>query len=165
MRVSIGLITKPHGVKGEVKIFPDTYDEVIFKKLKDIFINGKPYVLEYAKAAAGYIIAKLKGVEDIETAELLRNSRIEIDEKDRLKLPEGTHYIRDLIGCGVYAGEERIGDLIDVLQNGAADVYVVGGKDGEIMFPALKKLLKRVDTDNKIIVLDKKIFDETVVFN
>ena len=39
--LTIGEITKPHGVKGEVKVFPLTDDINRFKKLKRVFIEGK----------------------------------------------------------------------------------------------------------------------------
>jgi 16S rRNA processing protein RimM len=165
MKVAIGKISKPHGVKGELKVLPDTFDDGIFKKLKSVFIDEKTFILEYAKIAGGYIILKLEGVDDMNAAELFRNKEIQIEKGQRLKLPDGFHYISDLIGCGVYVGEKRIGGLVDVLQNGAADVYVVDGGESEIMFPALENLLTRIDTDNKIIVLDEKRFGETAVFN
>jgi 16S rRNA processing protein RimM len=160
------MITKPHGVRGEIRLLPDVYDQAVFLKLKELYVDNKTYALEYAKIANDYIIVKIKGVDDRDAADAFRNKTAEIDEKDQAKLPEGVHYIRDLIGCGVYAGEERIGTVKDVLQNGAADVYVVIGDDGrEIMFPALKDLIKKTDTENKIIVLDKKRLDETAVYS
>ncbi|MDR3263388.1 MAG: ribosome maturation factor RimM [Clostridiales bacterium] len=165
MRISIGYISKPHGLKGELKVLPETYDAAIFKKLKELYVDGKAYKAEYAKPANGYVIVKLGGIDNADAAGLFRNKTVEIDEKDRMKLPAGVHYISDLIGCGVYAGETRIGELADVLQNGAADVYVVKDGGKEIMFPALKDLLKKVDTENKLILLDEKRFNETAVYN
>jgi 16S rRNA processing protein RimM len=164
-KVTIAKIAKPHGVKGELKVLPDTFDDGIFKKLKSVFIDGKSFAAEYAKIANGYVILKLAGVDDMNAAELFRNKTVQIEKSRRLKLPDGFHYISDLVGCGVYVGERRLGTLADVLQNGAADVYVVDGGDDEIMFPALENLLMRIDTDNKIIVLDEKRFGETAVFN
>jgi 16S rRNA processing protein RimM len=165
MKVTIGKISKPHGVKGELKVLPDTFDDGIFKKLESVFIEEKTFILEYAKIANGYVILKLEGVDGMDAAEAFRNKVIQIEKSRRLKLPDGFHYISDLIGCGVYAGERRIGELAEVLQNGAADVYVVDGVESEIMFPAVESLLIRIDTDNKIIVLDEKRFGETAVFN
>jgi 16S rRNA processing protein RimM len=34
-RFQVGIITSPHGVKGEVKVYPTTSDNNRFKKLKD----------------------------------------------------------------------------------------------------------------------------------
>ncbi|MDR2047698.1 MAG: ribosome maturation factor RimM [Clostridiales bacterium] len=161
----IAKITKPHGVRGELKVLPDTYDDGVFKKLKSVFIDGKMFALEYAKFAGGYIILKLAGIDDMNAAESLRDKSVSIDEAERPKLPNGVHYISDLLGCGVYVGEKRIGELSDVLQNGAADVYVADGGEYEIMFPALKDLLKKIDTANKLIILNEKRFGETAVYN
>jgi 16S rRNA processing protein RimM len=165
MKITIGKISKPHGVKGELKVLPDTFDDGVFNKLKSVFIDGRTFAAEYAKIANGYVILKLAGIDGMNAAEVFRNKAVQIEKKQRLKLPDGFHYISDLAGCGVFVGERRIGVLAAVLQNGAADVYVVDGGEGEIMFPAIENLLLKVDTDNKIIVLDEKRFGETAVFN
>lgn len=159
----MGTVSKPHGIKGEVKVLSDTYDRALFSKLKSVYIDGRPYGLESIKLANTFVIFKLRGIDSVEAADFLRNKAVEIDKKDRLPLPADMFYINDLVGCGVYAGLNRIGELKGVLQNGAADVYIVRGENGDIMFPALKELLVRVDIGNKIIVLDEKRFAETAV--
>ena len=40
-RLQVGIITSPHGVRGEVKVFPTTDDNNRFKKLKDCYIEYK----------------------------------------------------------------------------------------------------------------------------
>ena len=57
-----------------------------------------------------------------------------------------------------------IGTLEDVLQNGAADVYVFrGGEFGEVMVPALKDLMLSVDVANKKIVMSRNRLAEVAV--
>jgi 16S rRNA processing protein RimM len=163
MRVRVGTVSKPHGIKGEVKVLSDTYDRAVFGGLKSVYIDGKPYGLESVRLANAFVILKLKGIDGIDAADLFRSKAVEIDKKDRLPLPADMFYINDLVGCGVYVGLNRIGELKGVLQNGAADVYIVRGENGDIMFPALKDLLLRVDIGNKIIALDEKRFGETAV--
>jgi 16S rRNA processing protein RimM len=165
-KVAVGVMSKTHGVKGELKLLADVYDDKLFKKLKKIYANGVCYDIERAKIAGGYIIIKLKGIDGVDTASALKNCVVEIDEQDRLELPPNTYYISELIGCRVFFDDKtEVGEVVDIAQNGAADVYVLRSADNsEIMFPALKDLLQLVDTANKTIIIDKKRFGETAVF-
>ena len=97
-------------------------------------------------------------------AELLRNKDLEVDRKDAVRLDKDRYFIVDIISCDVFVGEEKIGTLIDVLQYGSADVYVISTKKGKAMIPAIKRILVSVDVDNKKIVLDKQAYDDLVVY-
>ncbi len=74
-------------------------------------------------------------------------------------------YIVDILGSDVYVGGDRIGELIDVLQYGSADVYVIKTENGSVSVPALKETLKQVDTEEGKIILDRLMFDRTAVYN
>ena len=39
--LQVGVITTPHGVRGEVKVFPTTDDPTRFKQLKTVLKNFK----------------------------------------------------------------------------------------------------------------------------
>ena len=87
-----------------------------------------------------------------------------MNKADAVKLEEGRYFIVDIVGCEVFVEDKSIGKVDEVLQNGAADVYVIKSGDKECMVPALKKLLVKVDCDAKKIILDKQVFEEVVVY-
>ena len=165
----IGTITKPQGIRGEVKILPLTDDITRFVRLKKIFIqNGSVYEereVDSARVDNSFAYIKLAGVEDMSAADSLRGKDVFVDRKNAVRLPKGRWFIADLIGCKVQgdAGSE-IGVLGDVLQAGGNDVYVVkkGGKT--LMFPAIKALLVSVDVETKLIVVDEKRLQEVAVY-
>ena len=107
----------------------------------------------------------LKGVDDMDSAELLRGKMISVSRADLPKLEAGSYYIADLLGIDVYVAGERIGELVDVLQYGSADVYVVRSESGTCSFPALKQLIKSVDVEKGEMVLDDMVFLRVVVYN
>ncbi len=52
----------------------------------------------------------------------------------------------------------------DVLQYGSADVYVISTSKGKAMIPAIDRIIKQVDIDNKKILLDKDAWADLVVY-
>ena len=163
-RYAIGLIRKPHGVRGAVKVGPLTDDVARFKQLKVVYINNNKYNVEKAQISNDEIILSFKEVTTCDMAEELRNKEIFVDKKDAVKLEEGRYFVVDIIGCEVFVEDKSIGKITEVLQHGAADVYVIKSQDKECMVPALKKLLQNVDVDNKKIIFDKEVFEQVAVY-
>ena len=100
-KFKVGLIVKPQGVKGEVKVQPLTDDIYRFKKLKNVFIDGVSHKVIGVKIADGFCILSLFGVSDRNNAELFRGKFIEVVREDANELEEGRYFIADIIGCKV----------------------------------------------------------------
>lgn len=165
-KIVVGKILKSQGIKGEVKVLPITDDVTRFKKLKTVFIDENEYKVESVRIDSSFAYVKFCEVTDRNTADTLKDKEILIDRKDAVKLPEGSYFVVDLIGCKVFVEEKEIGTLTYVLDyTGSANVYEVTLPSGKtMMFPALKKVLKNIDVQNKIIVLDKESLSEVVVY-
>ena len=94
------------------------------------------------------VIAKLEGVDTPEQAEKLRN-KILYMHRDDLELDDDTYFIQDLIGIEVRDIETGViyGKIVDVMQTGANDVYVIKGKDREYLVPAIADVVISTDID------------------
>jgi 16S rRNA processing protein RimM len=94
-----------------------------------------------------FVMIKFGGIDDMNAAETLRGAEIKIDDSEALPLGEDEYYIRDLLGLRVVTDEgETLGELSDVLQTGANDVYVVKNKnDGQVLIPAIAQCVLDVD--------------------
>ncbi|MBQ1817944.1 MAG: 16S rRNA processing protein RimM [Clostridia bacterium] len=164
----IAQILRPHGIKGEVKVYPLTDDPSRFKRLKEAYLERggqyEPIGVTSAKFAAGAVVLGLEGVTSPEQAESLRGLYICVDRAHAVKLPAGTYFVSDIIGCEVRstAGAE-LGRVTDVLETNANDVYVIEGQR-KLMVPALKKLLAGVDVAAKQILLDAAVLEEVGYF-
>lgn len=164
-RLTIGNISKAQGIKGEVKIAPLTDDVSRFKKLKSVYLDGEVYKVKSVKILPSGIFIAFEGIDDRNGAELLRNKEIQIERKDAVDLPKDRYFIVDIIGCQVYTDDEKVGKLKDVLQYGSADVYVISTSKGNAMIPAIERIIKQVDVENKKIILDKDAWNDLVVFD
>jgi 16S rRNA processing protein RimM len=159
----IGTVLKPQGLKGEIKVMPHTDDVARFMLLKSVIIDGEQIKVSAVDVRGGLAYIMLEGIESREDAERLRGKLLSVDRKDAIKPPPGFYFIADLIGCEVFADGERLGVLKEIYQNGAADVYEVRGEKN-LMFPALKTVLKSVDIEAKRIELYAERLAEVAVY-
>lgn len=158
--LTVGRIVKPQGVRGEVKIAPFTDDSNRFYDLKEVFIDDKTFKILSARISGDAVFLMLSGIYDRNAAELLRNKDLKVRRSDEPRLKENTFYIVDVLGCALYAGDKKIGEIIDVFKS-RTDVFTVRCDDGRILrFPFLKDLLMSADTENKKIVVSEKRLEE-----
>jgi len=157
----IGLIVKPQGVKGEVKIQPLPDDNNRIKKLKKVLIDDKEYQVEHVTVGGGVVFLALSGIYDRDVAETFRGKFISVERKDAVKLPKDNYFIVDILGCNIVTDQgDVVGEVIDVT-SARTDIFTVKCADDRILrFPFLKDLLVKVDIENKQIVVKRKRLDE-----
>ena len=164
-RLVIAEVLKPQGIRGEIKVktFTDAPENV--KAFKTVYIDGNPYkILSFRVGSDGAAYLGLRGVPDRNAAELLRGKTIEGERDDGPILDEGQYYIVDILGllCETEEGE-ALGTVTDI-SNFSSDIYTIEKAGKKILFPAVKGVIKRVDLENKKLIVDKKIFDEIAVY-
>lgn len=151
----VGVITSPHGIKGEVKVFPTTDDAKRFKELKKVILDtGKEYIpmeIEHVKFFKNMVILKFKGYDNINEIEKYKSRDLLITREQAVDLAPDEYFITDLIGLAVVSDQGvELGTLKDVLETGANDVYVVAMKDGkELMLPAIGDCILNVDLEQR----------------
>lgn len=156
---TIGKISNTHGVKGELRVIPSTDDITRFERLKNIYLVSKDvseYEIETVRYHKNYILLKLKGIDNMSDAELLKNALIQIERKDTLPLGKDEYYIKDLIDIEVTTEEGRgLGKIVDIIVTGSNDVYVIDSKETskQMLIPAIKEVIKKVDIENKKMVV------------
>jgi len=165
-RLIIGEITKPQGIRGEVKIKPYTDNPERFKKLKNVYVDNVNYSVMQARVLPDAVFLILKGIADRNSAELLRGKMLEIDRVDAVDLDEGKYFIVDVLGSDLVTENDQIlGKIIDINVTGRQDVYTVKNSSGNLMiFPLLKDVLMEIDVENKKVVVFEKRFKEICLY-
>ena len=164
MKIEIGKIVKAQGIKGEVKLACYVDDASMLKAVKQLYIGSKTYAVTHFRADGAFCYVLLDGVADRNQAEALRNWTVYAD-KESVQLAENRYFIDDLVGCVVSLDDGKsVGTVKEILQNGAADVFVCEGEEGEILFPFLNDLIVSVNIETKQIVLGSKRFGEVAVY-
>ena len=156
----LGQIVNTYGIKGFVKVVPFTDDVKRFEDLKTIYIDYKGELIlvdiEEVSYSKANVLLKFKEFPDINMVERFKNCYLKIERKDAVKLPENTYFIADLIGLEVFTEEGKLlGKIDDIFRTGSNDVYVVKDEMGkQILLPAIKEVIKKVDIDNKKILVN-----------
>ena len=165
----IGEITKPQGVRGEVKIRPCTCDPDRFDGLETVYVKRgesfAPMNIHVNRLSGDAVFASVEGVTDRDQAEKLRGTLIYIDRAHAVALDDDTTFLADLYGLRGLTDDGRdLGELTDVMQPGGNDVYVFKGPLGEVLVPALKSVVLAVDLERGEMRLDGRRLDEVAVF-
>lgn len=150
----IGVITSPHGIRGEVNVYPTTDDVRRFSQVKSVTVDRQGKLLRMditgVKQFKGMVILGLSGILDRNEAELYRNAEVLIYKSESPK-EEGRYLVCDLLGMTVYDEQgNEIGEISDVLFTGANSIYEVqrpGKKD--LLLPAIPDCIRKVDVENK----------------
>jgi 16S rRNA processing protein RimM len=112
-------------------------------------------VIEQVGWRRGQAIVKLDTVNDVHAADKLRGQLIEIPSSQLRALPEGEYYLFQLIGLEVHTTDgEVLGEIADVLVMTSNDTYVVRGDRGEILIPAIEDVVRTVDLDKGVLIIE-----------
>lgn len=157
----VGKIIKPVGLKGEVKIYPETDDINRFERVKFLFIkknsNYKKLEIEKARIIGKNVALKFRGVDSIDSAGHISGNYLYVERKHAIKLPEGSYYYYDLCRCMVKTVDGKaVGKMVNIIALGEYDVYVVNLQKSreEVYIPAVKEIVKRVDIENQEIIIE-----------
>ncbi len=152
----LGRVLRPHGIRGEIRIEVLTdYPERIVPGMI-VYIGRDPddarsaveYTIESARTHLQYLILRLENIPDRDAADFLRELYVMVAFDDAVPLDEDEFYLFQAIGLAVFTDAgEHLGEVTDVLETGANDVYVVQGSRGEILLPVLDEVILDVDLD------------------
>ncbi|MEG0569874.1 MAG: ribosome maturation factor RimM [Erysipelotrichales bacterium] len=158
---NVGIIVGFHGLKGEMKIKSTTDFE------EERFGVGSQLILRQGKKESVVTIRSRRvhknvnliafvGYDTLNDVEQFKGSELKIDESQLLDLEEDEFYNFELIGMEVYDFENNLlGTIKKVLDMNANDVFVINGKEKEIMVPFVSSIVNEVSIeDNKITLFE-----------
>ena len=159
--LAVGRILRPHGVRGEVRVEVVTSyrDRLLQHAYFYIAPPDRPeatrrYPVENMRWHRGVLLLKLGGCDDRNGADELRGMLVQVPIEQAVPLEEGEYYDFQLIGIKVETeGGEHLGQIVEVLETGANDVYVVRGAQGEVLLPAIDDVVLDLDLDLKRMIV------------
>lgn len=154
--ITIGRIVGVQGLKGEVRVYPDSDFPERFEQPGTRWLlhpgKAEPQPIEllsgrYLNGKGIYVVC-LAGVDDRNQAEALRDCLLLVPQSDRPMLDEGEFHVGDLVGLAVFdqASQQQIGVVTDVLPAGNDLLEVeLSGKDRKVLIPFVMAIVPIVD--------------------
>lgn len=159
--LQVGVITKPHGIKGAVKVYPTTDDTSRFQKGLTFYLKDKKGTrtvkVENVQFFNQYVILKLDCFASPEEAAVCRGCELLVDRENALKLQEDEYFLSDLEGLEVVTEKgQTVGTVKSVMPTGANEVLIIRAAGGELegvtvaqgqelLFPSIKECIKKID--------------------
>jgi len=145
----VGFLRRAHGVKGEMIMDLHTDFPERFRAGRKLFVGDehRSITLAGTRSHAKGMLVKFKGIETPEDTMPLRNQWVYVRASDVPALPQGQIYQHELFGFKVVdENEHPLGELVEIIETGANDVYVVRDEAGkEILLPAIPSVIMEVD--------------------
>ncbi|MBQ7383165.1 MAG: 16S rRNA processing protein RimM [Clostridia bacterium] len=155
--IECGKIINTHGCQGGVKLESWCNTPADLAALGRVFLfeKGRYRQIKVKKASVfkQFVIAELEGVSDMDAAMALKNTVLYAARED-FQLEDGEYFITDLVGLDVIdADNGRVyGTLVETVNRGASDIYVVNTPSGERMIPVVPEFIDRVEIGKGIFV-------------
>lgn len=152
----VGLLKKPHGVKGEALVYPVTDEpEAVFRTGRILTVvdgegrpTGQEVVIVRARAFHRAWLLHLEGFEERNDVEALRDRYLALRPEDVRELGPGEFYYHELVGMVVEtggAGGAEVGTVTEVIEAPQGPLLNVKGAAKEHLLPFAPWLVRRVD--------------------
>lgn len=165
-QIVVGKITKPQGIKGEVKLACYVDNPAGFGHIRQVVVGDRPYRVLRARHVGSDVFLSLEGVCDRNEAEALRDKEVFVERKDADSLRTGDYFICDLVGLSVADDKgTALGRVVDVLQYGAADIFDIRLGDKQFLVPFLKRLVLSIDVAAGTMLVDSAVWGEVCCEN
>lgn len=153
--LAVGFLRRPHGLRGEIIMDLHTDFPERLKAGRELLVGEEQEAMTLASVRSHQsgMLVKFKGIETPEDAGQFRNQWVYVKASEVPPLPEGQLYQHELLGMDVVDEDGRsLGELAEIIETGANDVYVVRDENGsEILLPAIPAVILDLDPARRLI--------------
>ncbi len=159
--VPIGVLSKTHGLRGELRFVVFTNVPEIIENLDEVFLyseeEGRGFFLRVESMRFGpkTLLIKFEEFDTREDAEVLKGFKVYVRRDELPKLEKDEYYYDQIMDCEVYEEGEDIGKVVDIIETGSNEVLVVEKDGEERLVPFIRDYVEEVDVDGKVIKVRK----------
>ena len=156
----LGTIIGPHGVQGELKVYPLTDNPDFYCNSLKFFLRKCQRVRHYKYKESQNLIknldSKCKECGDRNLAESWKKSRLLVNDNNLRPLDDDEVFLHQIRGAVVFDSREKsLGEVVEIIETGAGHVYTVQQPNGEeFLVPSSGNIVQFFDSQNKKLVID-----------
>ncbi|MEW6218108.1 MAG: ribosome maturation factor RimM [Thermodesulfobacteriota bacterium] len=158
--VAVGRVGRPHGIKGELRLFPYSGDPQSLTHYRQLFLApaaggaARAYGVKGCRIHGREALVQLAGIDDRTAAEAFTNAEAWVRKADRPPLAANEIYLQDLVGLTAFTEEgRRLGTVRGLLATGGSDLLVIEGRGREYLVPARREFLVAVEPEAGRLVI------------
>ncbi len=149
--LAVGQLRRPHGVRGEIRMEVLTDFPERLQPGRTVYVGPRrlPLRLRSVRWHNDVLLVAFEGYDDRDRVGLLRNMLVSIPAAEAPPLPDGALYYHQVLGLTVVTDQgETLGRIVEIMETGANDVFVVQAEDGaEILLPDTDEVVLAIDTE------------------
>jgi 16S rRNA processing protein RimM len=155
----VGRVARTHGVRGHVFVDVETdFPHERFLPGAELFVNRGGAVTGLTLTTVRFQLDRpvvgFEGIETMTAAQELAGLELRVPMSALVKLPPGSFYRHDLVGCVVVTSEgARIGVVQDVEGTMGGSCLVVGTGNGEVLVPLAADICTGIDVEARRVVI------------
>lgn len=158
--LQLGVVTGTHGLRGDLRVRPLTDDSSALLAAREVFLRDRQGVLTAfqvtaVKAHKAGLLLRLQGRENIDAVQMMVGCEVLMHRGDLPDLTDEEFYWFELEGLRVVdrrCGE--LGVLEEMFSTAAHDIYVVRGRYGEVLIPAVAEFVVEIDREGRRMLVD-----------
>lgn len=155
----VGRIRRAHGLKGEMimDVLTDFPERIKPGKVVYVADSHEPQKISSVRPHDNLLLISFKGIDSKDDLDRYRNLMVYIKTEGLPELPENEFYHHDLIGLTVIDEQQEVlGTLVEIMETGANDVYVIADKDkNEMLIPAVDEFILTIDLAGRLMTVHK----------
>jgi 16S rRNA processing protein RimM len=155
--IEVGVIGRPHGVRGELKVHLHCEGSAILYDKESLVVElcGRRRTVEIAgaRSAANHVILTLCGIESREQADALKGAKILVPRHQLPEPEDDEFYVHDLLGMEVFEGAVHLGVVTSSRPQGDVEIATVRGEIEEFEVPLVDAFLVEMDFAGRRIEL------------
>lgn len=154
----VGVVTGPHGLRGELKIHPMTDDLGIFAEVESVLVGDLPDPIAIADSRIhrSSVLLLLEGIDTREKAEALRGASLKVSAAAVSPLEDREFFLYQIVGLDVTdESGASLGVVTDVIFTGANDVFVIESSERKqpLLLPGVPEVILEVSpTERRMLV-------------
>jgi 16S rRNA processing protein RimM len=157
--IEAGRVGRPHGLDGSFHVKQP--DARLLALSDEIYVHGRPERIERRAGTDERPILRLAGHAGREAAEALRGAALSIPLDRAPALEPDEYWAHELVGCAVWDGERRVGEVRRMLPLPSCEALEVARDEGgELLVPMVRDAIRAVDVSARRIDVDLSFLGE-----
>ncbi|MDD2463275.1 MAG: ribosome maturation factor RimM [Desulfobulbus sp.] len=157
--VLMGTVTRPHGLKGELKVRPFTAQPASFGQYTRLYLSESEHgpkvecTTRQARISSNQVILRLQECDTRDKAESLVGQLVWLATQDLPPLDADEFYLHTLIGQTIQTvGGQQLGRAENLLSAGEQDILVVRQGKQEYLIPVVQAFIHSIEAG--VVTLD-----------